>query len=94
MKNTSKWNIQPNSPTYIYIETINNKSALNKGKDRYKVELKTLGTMEFFGSKENIIGNTKNKQNVPSLEVTEVSVQCSIAHNHCKKLFEYFLHIY
>lgn len=50
--------------------------------------------MEFFGSKENIIGNTKNKQNVASLEVTEVLVQCGMAHNHCQKLFEFFLHIY
>ena len=50
--------------------------------------------MEFFGSKENIIGNTKNKQNVASLEVTELLVQCSMAHNHCQKLFEFILHIY
>ena len=52
-------------------------------KDGYKFELQRRPeTMKLFGSTRKIIHKTKNKENVPSLEVVEVVlVQCNLADN-------------
>ena len=51
-------------------------------KDGYKFELQRPETMKLFGSTRKIIHKTKNKENVPSLEVVEVVlVQCNLADN-------------
>ena len=42
-------------------------------KDGYKLDLQTLETMKLFGSTKKLIGKTKSGENVPSLEVVEVS---------------------
>ena len=39
-------------------------------------------TMKLFGSTKSLIGETKNGENIPSLEVVEVAlVQCNLADN-------------
>ena len=40
-------------------------------KDGYKVELQTPETVKLFGSTKKLTGKTKNRENVPSLEVVE-----------------------
>ena len=53
-----------------------------KIKDEYKVESQTRETMKLFGSTKNLIDKTKNRENVPSLEVVEVVlVQCNLVDN-------------
>ena len=48
----------------------------------YKLELQTPETMKLFGSTKKIIDNTKNGENVPSLEIhEEVLVQCNLLDN-------------
>ena len=43
-----------------------------KTEDRCKLELQTPGTMKLFGSAKKLINNTKNEENLPSLEVVAV----------------------
>ena len=43
-----------------------------KLKDEYRLELQTSETVKLFGSTKELIEKTKNRQNVPSLEVVEV----------------------
>ena len=53
-----------------------------KIKDEYKAESQTRETMKLFGSTKNLIDKTKNRENVPSLEVVEVVlVQCNLVDN-------------
>ena len=53
-----------------------------KIKDEYKLELQMSETMKLFGSTKSLIGETKNGENIPSLEVVEVAlVQCNLADN-------------
>ena len=53
-----------------------------KIKDGYKLELQTSGLIKLFGSTKKLIGKTKNREYVPSLEVVEiVLVQCSLVDN-------------
>ena len=60
-----------------------------KIKDGYKLELQTPETMKLFGSTKNVIGKTKNGENVPSLEVVEiVLVQFSSVDNQYQQKSE------
>ena len=53
-----------------------------KIKDEYKLESQTPETMNLFGSTKNLIDKTKNRENVPSLEVVGVVlVQCNLVDN-------------
>ena len=53
-----------------------------KIKDGYKLELQTPETMKLFGSTTKLTYETKNGENVPSLELVEVVlVQCSLVDN-------------
>ena len=53
-----------------------------KIKDGYKPELQMSETTELFGSKNELIGKTKNRENVPNLEVVEVVlVECNLIDN-------------
>ena len=48
-------------------------------KDGYKLELQRPKTMRLFGGTKNINKQSKNSENVPSLEVVEVVlVQCNL----------------
>ena len=58
-------------PIPVYINRINNRLVF-KIKNGYKVELQTPETMKLFGSTKKLIDETKNKENVPSLEVVGV----------------------
>ena len=50
-----------------------------KIKDGYKLELQRPKTMRLFGGTKNINKQSKNSENVPSLEVVEVVlVQCNL----------------
>ena len=47
----------------------------------YKLVLKTPETIKLFGSTKKINRQNKKKENVPSLEVVEVLVQCNLVDN-------------
>ena len=69
------------SPTHVYINRIHNRLVI-KIKDGYKLELQTPETMKLFGSTKELIGKTKNGENVPSHEVVEaVLVECNLVDN-------------
>ena len=64
----------PTNPSvHIYINKINSRLVFQM-KDGYKPDLLTLETMKLFGSTKKLIGKTKSGENVPSLEVVEVSL--------------------
>ena len=68
-------------PLHIYTNKINNRLVFEI-KDRYRLELQMPETMKLFSSKRNLIGKTKNGENVPGLEVAEVVlVQCNLVDN-------------
>ena len=47
-----------------------------------KLELQTPKTMKLFGSTKKLINQTKNRENVPTLEVVEIFlVQCNLVDN-------------
>ena len=47
-----------------------------------KLELQTSKTMKLFGSTKKLINQTKNRENVPTLEVVEIFlVQCNLVDN-------------
>ena len=74
--------------SHIYINRINNRLVF-KIKDRYKLELQTPETTKLFSSIKKIIDQTKNGENVPTLEVVEVVlVQCNLVDNHYKQKCE------
>ena len=56
---------------YVYINRTNN-GLVFKIKDGYKLELHTSKTMKLFGSIKKLISETKNEENVESLQVVEV----------------------
>ena len=65
-----------------------------KIKDGYKLELQTPETMKLFGSTKKLIDKTKNRENVPSLEVVEVVlVQCNLVDNQYQQKSE-VIHFY
>ena len=56
-----------------------------KTKDGYKQELQTRETMKLFCGTKKLIDKTKNRENVPSLEVVEVVlVQYNLVDNQCQ----------
>ena len=68
-------------PIHFYINRINNRLVF-KIKNGYKLELQTPETMKLFGSTKEVIGKTKIRKKVPSLEVIEVVlVQCNLVDN-------------
>ena len=60
-----------NPPIYVYINIITNSLAF-KIKYGYKLELQTPEAMKLFGSTKKLIGKTKKREKVPSLEVVQV----------------------
>ena len=51
-----------------------------KIKDGYKLELQIPESMKLFASTKKLTGKTKNRENIPSIEVVEiVLVQCTEA---------------
>ena len=53
-----------------------------KIKDGYKLELQTPETIKLFDNTKNLIYKTKNRENLPSLEVAEVVLfQCNLVIN-------------
>ena len=70
----------PTSPLiHIYINRINNRLML-KIKDGYKLELQIPESMKLFASTKKLTDKTKNRENIPSIEVVEiVLVQCTEA---------------
>ena len=73
---------------YVYINRINNRLVFDI-KDGYKLELQMPETMKLFGSTKKLLGKTKNKENVLSLEVVEVVlVQWNLVDNHYRQKFE------
>ena len=58
-------------PIHIYVNRINN-ILVFKIIDGYKLELKTIKTMELFRSTKTLIDKTKNRENVLSIETVEV----------------------
>ena len=62
-----------------------------KIKDGYKLELQTPETMKLFSSTKKLIDKTKNREDVPSLEVVEVVlVQCNLVDNQINKSLKYY----
>ena len=56
----------------------------------YKLELQTPETMKLFGSKKKLIDQTKNGENIPSLDVVQVVlVQCNLIFNVSEVLFTF-----
>ena len=65
----------------IYVNKIENRVTF-KIKNGYSLELLTPETMKLLGSTENKITKSKNGENVPHLEITEVLlVHCNIVNN-------------
>ena len=60
-----------NPPIHVYINRISNRLVFEI-KDEYKLELQTPKTMKLFDSIKKLIDKTKNRENVPILEVVEV----------------------
>ena len=54
------------SPIHVYTNRINN-TLIFKTKDGYTLELQTPETMKLFGCKNKLIGQTNNREEVPSL---------------------------
>ena len=74
-ENTDKPSVQ------IYVNKIENRVTF-KIKDECSLELLTPETMKLLGSTENKITKSKNGENVPHLEITEVLlVHCNIVNN-------------
>ena len=68
-------------PIHVYINRINNRLAI-KIKDGYQLELQMPETLKVSGSTKKLISKTKNRENVPSLQVVEVVlVQCILVDN-------------
>ena len=65
----------------IYVNKIENRITF-KIKNRYTLELLTPKTMKLLGSTKNKITKDKNGENVPHLEITEITlVHCNIVNN-------------
>ena len=75
-------------PIHFYINGNNNRLVF-KIKNWYKLELQTPETMKLFGSREKLIGKTKNGEKVPSLEVFKIFlVQCKLLDNQYQQKSE------
>ena len=60
-----------------------------KIKDGYKLELQIPESMKLFASTKKLIDKTKNRENIPSIEVVEiVLVQCTEADNQYQQKSE------
>ena len=60
-----------------------------KIKDGHKLESLTPETMKLFGSTKKLIDKTKNRENVASLEVTQVVlVQCNLVDSQYQQNYE------
>ena len=65
----------------IYVNEIEKRITF-KIKDGYSLKLLTPETMKLLGSTENKITESKNGENIPHLEITEVAlVHCNIVNN-------------
>ena len=79
---------------HAYTNTINIRLVFEI-KDGYKLELQTPETMKLFGSTKKLIGKTKNKEKVPSLEVVEVVlVRCNLVDKQYQKKVSSYIHFY
>ena len=79
------------SPIHFYIHRSNNRSVF-RIKNEYKLEWQTPETMKLFGSTKKLIDKTKDRENVPSLEVVEVVlVHCNLADNQSEVLYTFTL---
>ena len=75
-------------PIHVYIDRINN-ILVFQIKDGYKLEIQWPETMKLFGSTKRLIGQTKNGEKVPSIEVVElVLVQCNLVDNSHQQKFK------
>ena len=75
-------------PIHVYINRINN-ILVFQIKDGYKLEIQWPETMKLFGSTKKLIGQTKNGEKVPSIEVVEVVlVQCNLVDNSYQQKFK------
>ena len=69
----------------IYVNKIENRVPF-KIKNGYSLELLTPEAMKLLGSTKNIIVKSKNGENVPHLEITEVVlIHCNIVNNDCQQ---------
>ena len=60
-----------------------------KIKDGYKLELQIPESMKLFASTKKLTGKTKNRENIPSIEVVEiVLVQCTEVDNQYQQKSE------
>ena len=60
-----------------------------KIKDDYELELQTPETMKVFGNTHKKINKSRNRENMPTLEVIEeVLVQWNLADNQYQQKFE------
>ena len=77
--------IANNAPINICISMINNRLVFVT-KDRNKLELRSSETMKLFGSTKKLMYKTKNRENVPSIEVVAVVlVQCNLVENQYQR---------
>ena len=86
---TKKYETLPtNPPIHIYINSINNRLVFEI-KDCYKLELQTPEFMKLFSSTKTLTDETKNGENLPSLEVVEVVlVQLNLVDNQYQQKSE------
>ena len=74
-----------NAPINICISMINNR-LLFVTKDGNKLELRSSETMKLFGSTIKLMFKTKNRENIPSIEVVAVVlVQCNLVKNQYQR---------
>ena len=66
-----------------------------KIKDGYKLEIQTSETKKLFGSIKMLIDKTKNRENVPIVDVVEVVlVQCNLKIINVNKNLMYYILLY
>ena len=66
-----------------------------KIKDGYKLEIQTSETKKLFGSINMLIDKTKNRENVPIVDVVEVVlVQCNLKIINVNKNLMYYILLY
>ena len=80
-----------NSPIHIYINrTI--KRLVFEIKEGSKIETQRTETITLFGSTKKIIDNTRNRENVPSLDLVEVVlVRCNLVDKDINKILRYYI---
>ena len=66
-----------------------------KIKDGYKLEIQTSEAKKLFGSIKMLIDKTKNRENVPIVDVVEVVlVQCNLKIINVNKNLMYYILLY